>query len=120
MSLPGVLLMCLSALAPCQGQDAPAFSVLQRAGVTVHYSPGDSLRAERVLGLLEGFAGLPGIPLASPARPASTWRRPRPPSRRWQAAPSPNGARGSPFPLPAPSSCPFSRATARVAGARRA
>ena len=67
MSLPGVLLMCLSALAPCQGQDAPAFSVLQRAGVTVHYSPGDSLRAERVLGLLEGFAGLPGIPPGLPS-----------------------------------------------------
>ncbi len=67
MSLPGVLLVFLSALLPRQAQDAAPYSVLERSGVTVHYASGDSLRAERILGLLANSPGLPGLPPGLPA-----------------------------------------------------
>ena len=72
MSLPGILLLCLSALAPLPSRDAPPgqdarYSALTRSGITAHYAPGDSLRAERILNLLENAPGLPGLPPGVPA-----------------------------------------------------
>lgn len=73
MSIPALLLLCLSALSPGQpadaspGQDALRYSALERSGITVHYAPGDSLRAHRVLNLLTNAPGLPGLPPGLPA-----------------------------------------------------
>lgn len=66
VSVPAALLLSMSALLPAQTQ----LSVpppLERGGIAVHYSPGDSLRAERVLGLLEESPELPGLPAGYPS-----------------------------------------------------
>ena len=78
MSLSGILLLCLSALSPLPPRDAPPgqdaspdqdarYSALTRSGITMHYAPGDSLRAERLLTLLVNAPGLPGLPPGLPA-----------------------------------------------------
>lgn len=66
MSLPGALLLSLSALLTWGDQDPPRYAVLERSGVSVHYAPGDSLRAVRILRLLEDFSDLPALPAGVP------------------------------------------------------
>lgn len=73
MSLPGILLLCLSAFSPPSPGDAPPdqdaarYSALTRSGISARYAPGDSLRAERILNLLVNAPGLPGLPAGLPA-----------------------------------------------------
>lgn len=73
MSIPGILLLCVAAISPPPlpdappDQDASVYSALTRAGITVHYATGDSLRAERLLNLLVNAPDLPGLPPGLPA-----------------------------------------------------
>ena len=73
MTLPGIFLLCISALSPLPPPDAPpdqeasGYSALERSGITMHYALGDSLRAERLLNLLVNAPGLPGLPPGLPA-----------------------------------------------------
>ena len=67
MSAPSAFLLALAALLPARAQ-VPAPPPLERGGVAVHYAPGDSLRAERILGLLTNSPGLPGLPPGLPSQ----------------------------------------------------
>ncbi len=73
MSLLGILPLCVSTLSPPPPraappeQDASGYRALTRSRIAIHYAPGDSLRAERLLNLLVNAPGLPGLPPGLPA-----------------------------------------------------
>ena len=58
--------MLLAALLSASPQEPVRYSAIERSGVAVHYSPGDSLRAERILRALEKYADLPALPREVP------------------------------------------------------